>query len=163
MNAAEKRILLPLLKRVKAGETPSFRMRSAAEHLIYRFSKPASKSKKAARVRKEGKAATHRESMGHIREAVLQRAAGRCENPRCGVAFIAPVTAEMDHWLSGGGRRREKQSVETCWMLCWVCHKDRTANIPSAAWWNSAFAAHCARYGYPFQAHIEKEIPCPSP
>jgi hypothetical protein len=161
VNAAERRILLPLLKRIHKGEAPNFRMRSAAEHLIYRFSKPASKSKKAARVRKEGKAATHRDSTARIREAVMQRANGTCECG-CGSDFIdmAGLMPHFDHWLGGVGRRKVKQSIETCWAITSGCHFMRTTNNPSAEAWNGRFRLHCEKHGYPFQAHIEhKEIP----
>lgn len=153
MNVSEKRVLVPLLRRIYNGEPLTSRQRGAAEWLLHRLQKPASKSKKAARARKEGRAATHRDETGRIREAVLQRAAGVCEN--CG-ARTADV-AHLDHWLGGSGRRRPMQAVETTWLLCAMCDYSRTHNLPSAAFWNDRRMRHCASYGYPFHAHIEHE------
>jgi len=50
--------------------------------------------------------------------AVKNRANGRCE--LCG-----KLTSELQlhHVISGYGRRREHESVETCIMLCVECHR----------------------------------------
>jgi len=54
-----------------------------------------------------------------VYEAVRKRANGRCE--LCG-----KLTSELQlhHVISGYGRRREHESVETCLMLCGECHKE---------------------------------------
>jgi len=53
-----------------------------------------------------------------VYEAVRKRANGRCE--LCG-----KLTNELElhHVISGYGRRREHESVETCLMLCSECHE----------------------------------------
>lgn len=85
-----------------------------------------------------------------LRAAVLARADGNCE--ACGFAV---VFGHLDHWLSGNGRRRQSESVESCWILCLSCDLDRTANRPNAAHWNARFKAHCEKHGYPVLAHVE--------
>lgn len=83
---------------------------------------------------------------------VLTRAQFVCE---CCCAWL-PFTGEIDHWLGGSGRRRQRESIETIWLLCSSCHADRTANRPSVEHWNERFRLHCERYGYPFVPHLEK-------
>lgn len=106
----------------------------------------------------KAKRRAEREETGNIRRKVFERAAGGCE------AYTFPLgtdTAErcgeppeiLDHWLGGSGRRRPKQSVETCWALCGDCNDDRTANFPDADWWNESFRLHCQANGYPFLGH----------
>jgi hypothetical protein len=97
----------------------------------------------------------HRESTGEIRERCMRRANGCCE--ACGRRFTGSNPAQLDHWLGGIGRRRQRQSYETCWMLCATCHRGRTVHRPSVAYWNDLRAAFCERFGYPFQPHIEHQ------
>lgn len=90
-----------------------------------------------------------------VRATVLARSNGLCE------ACSAPHgnLGEVDHWESGRGRRTQRESVETVWVLglrC-GCAKDRTANWPSAAEWNARRAAHCTRYGFAFVPHAVHE------
>jgi hypothetical protein len=131
-------------------------MRSAAEHLIYRFSKPASKSKKAARVRKEGKAATHREETARIREAVFQRAGGKCE--LC--PWIPPRDAtELHHMEGGAGRRREKQAISNCVALCFGCHRD----YHNDTWeFHGRVVAWALRTGNPLPSYFQREAATPA-
>lgn len=89
------------------------------------------------------------EGVLRLRLAVAERAAGHCE--ACGREHRNQ--AEFDHWLGGNGRRRELESVETVWLLCLPCHRDRTDNRPHPGAWNEIFRAHCERYGYPFVPH----------
>jgi len=84
-------------------------------------------------------------------KAVEDRAGGRCE--ACG--FLRRDLT-LDHWEGGNGRRRQHESVETCWMLCTRCNRDRTENDPSAEFWNRIRSAHCDRYGYPYVPHLVK-------
>jgi hypothetical protein len=86
---------------------------------------------------------------------VFKRAGGQCEvcfpwADRC----KNPAT-EMDHWLGGNGRRRQKQSVETCWALCREHHGWKTVHFGGVSLWNRRFKDHCETYGYPFVAHVE--------
>jgi hypothetical protein len=154
MNASEKRILLPLLKRIHHGETPSFRMRSAAQFLLHRLGKPSKKGKKAQAARKSAKAVQHTDSTASIREAVMQRANGNCE--ACGKAW---GVATMDHWSCGTGKS-QRQTVENCWFLCGApfipgsCHYLRQRNEPSISVWNELFRIHAKRHGLPVIAHI---------
>lgn len=88
-----------------------------------------------------------------IREACVQRADGKCECG-CGRAFTPFDPAEWDHWLGGNGRRRQKESVETTWMLIRSCHQQRTRNWPSAEHWNALREAFCKKWNYAFKPHI---------
>ena len=92
------------------------------------------------------------ERLREIRIAVMKRAAGTCEALDCQQRTLE---LQLDHWLGGGGRRRQMESVETCWALCAKDHAARTCNIPSASHWNALFRAHCKKYGYPFPSHKE--------
>lgn len=142
MNASDRRRLVLLLK--------SKDVRASLKSFLAqpkRFKKPIQREREA----KEKKERLGRKgATAAIRAECLKRANGFCES---GVCF--DLWTEMDHWLGGNGRRRQKQSVETCWMLCRRCHHDRTNAVPSAAFWNGNFALHCARYGYKFEPHIE--------
>lgn len=71
------------------------------------------------------------------------RSRGCCE--ACGTSFGVGMPAELDHFW---GRVRVAQSDENCWLLCWLCHRQKTNNTPSAAHWLRAFVAHAERYGF---------------
>lgn len=113
-----------------------------------KFAKPVSRRSEKSRKKKQGTA-----ELREIRATVMRRADGGCEACHIGAKL------EMDHWLGGAGRRREKQSAATCWALCagpLGCHRMRTENRPNAAWWNERFREHCTRHGFEFSPHIEK-------
>jgi hypothetical protein len=104
---------------------------------------------------KQEKAAAHQEQTGEIRAFCLQRAAGVCE---CGCGRRLDLWgAELDHWLNGIGRRRQKQSIENCWFLTLKCHAARQRLSPSTSAWNARFAVHARKYGYPVVGHIEHQ------
>jgi hypothetical protein len=68
----------------------------------------------------------------------------------------------LDHWLNGNGRKKQKESVFTCWMLTPWCHKLRQEYIPDAADWNEKFKTFCQRNGgaakgYVFEPHVEHQ------
>lgn len=111
---------------------------------------PVKPMKKARLAKQKQKRLTKKEETARIRGACAARAQGFCENHDC-----LGYPEEMDHWLGGNGRRRQQQSIATCWMLCSACHRDKTRGVPSAAEWNRRFAAHCLRHIYPFTPHIE--------
>lgn len=112
----------------------------------------------------ESKRQTTARTTAAVRDAVFERAAGRCEAferfligrqmvwRRCSRSPIV-----MDHWLGGSGRRKPMESVETCWALCGLCNTDRTANDPNAAYWNIARAMHDQVHGYEHHPHIEHQ------
>ena len=118
-----------------------------------RTKRPKVESKK----RKEEKSRARRGSIAEIRAAVWERSGGRCENiGECLFLFESnPWDGELDHWMGGSGRRRSEQSMKNCWRLCWGCHRARTTNMPSVAYWNDRWKAHCERYGYAFAPHVE--------
>lgn len=103
-----------------------------------------------AEERREEKRRAHAESTSGIRAACAARAANRCE--LCGM--LQGSSLEMDHVLGGSGRRRERQSMETCWMLCRYCHQYKTSH-PAGENWRAAFRVHCAKYGYPVPKELE--------
>lgn len=104
-----------------------------------------------ARKRREAKKKTHREEIGAIREAVLQRAKGVCEacNNTCG-------DLEVDHFF-GGSRRRSLQSETTCWALCPGCHREKTRNVPNASHWLTIFTIHASGYRYERAATLARQ------
>ena len=91
------------------------------------------------------------EKMAQIRAAVEKRSRGLCE--ACHGAFLQ--RGALDHWLGGTGRRRQMESIETCWLLCWSCNHMRTHNSPTSESWNRIFEAHCKAHGYRFTPHVE--------
>ena len=106
-----------------------------------------------------------RERMGEIHRQVWERANGQCEawiptlsaseNPR---GDRCPLMGRVvDHWEGGVGRRRLRESVATCWLLCESHDRGRTANYPSAMWWNLSRELHCNLRGLPFVPHIVNE------
>jgi hypothetical protein len=117
MNAKIKRVLLPLLRDVKAGKQPTFRARSAAQWLLFQIQKPPKRGLKPARERREKKAAAHRLETALLRAEVFTRGAWNCEFCRTAEA------TEMHHLEGGIGRRRQMQSVENCVALCAKCHR----------------------------------------
>jgi hypothetical protein len=101
------------------------------------------KSVRASAARRVVRQATKKEMRAEIRTALEARANGSCE--ACGMSerFSGPL--EWDHMF---GRVRVRESERSGWMLCHTCHRDKTANRPSAATWLEAFVGHCERYGY---------------
>jgi hypothetical protein len=128
----------------------------AARLLPYFTERRKNEKQKATQKRKLQGALAARAGIAEIRAAVMVRAGGQCEGclKRWGWSWT------LDHFLGGAGRRKEKESIETCWALCGVptgpgCHGKRTRNEPSAAHWNDRFREHCERYGYPVVQHVE--------
>jgi 5-methylcytosine-specific restriction endonuclease McrA len=113
---------------------------------ILRGAKPLRRSVKKARKEKTAKRATKKEKTATVRQAVVLRADNCCEwCSRPGTDFEA---LELDHFE---GRARS-ETLESCWLLCRGCHRQKTNNAPSAAWWLEAFRMHCERNGYAAQA-----------
>jgi 5-methylcytosine-specific restriction endonuclease McrA len=100
----------------------------------------------------------HRQSTNEIRTAVMQRAQGRCEG--CG-RVCSVFDLQMDHFFGGSGRRRQQQSVETCWALGRLCcHPDKTDNKPNAAHWRAKWREHCRTHGYSAEVpSLRKAVP----
>jgi len=117
------------------------------------YLKPKVKHPFKGKGRKEEKArrrARFAEETRRIREAVWRRS-GRCE--ACGYT-TGDSYDQLDHVLGGSGRRRQRQSVETCWRLCWYCHRKKTENEPTRKWWAARFITHCEKYGYPIPREV---------
>lgn len=102
----------------------------------------AERRKRAQAARVQAAAAT-----GDVYRAVAERAGDFCECG-CGQRFsprgILTGQPEMDHFL---GRARA-ESLESCWLLRWDCHRTKTLNRPSRAYWLRVFLKHCQRHGY---------------
>ncbi len=88
-----------------------------------------------------------------LRAAVKDRAECRCE--ACG-RWLGDG-GEIDHFW---GRAKVKESVENCWLLCGAdtldwrpCHRQKTDNHPSAAYWVLVFQGHCNIYHYEAEQH----------
>lgn len=84
-----------------------------------------------------------RKQTSEIREKVMARAGWACE--ACEQPVILPL--EMDHFF-GGSLRRVMEAVETCWGLCRRCHRNKTDNLPSRAYWLERFIEHTRKFGY---------------
>lgn len=107
------------------------------------------KSVQASRKRRETKGLTKKEETAAIREAVMKRAGGQCENCLAHEGPAAPL--ELDHMF---GRVRVKQSERNCWALCRPCHRGKTNNAPTAWFWLRVFAAHAFSHGYAAEARM---------
>lgn len=123
---------------------------------------------KTTRQLKRARASAHKESTSSIRPAVFERAGDRCEAWHPGKSEGSWHRCEKkatiwDHWMSGTGRRRQKQAVETTWALCDSCNFARTEKIPNIEWWNESHRVHCELYGYLFEPHIEHSPVSPRP
>ena len=122
---------------------------AASAHQGLAFPKPQKRERKASKREARSQASTAR---ARLRIRAIERAKGRCENPSCR-ADLHTNGAIMDHWLGGIGRRVQQERLETVWMLCLRCNKDRTDNSPSATYWNMRFSIHCRAHGYSFTPH----------
>lgn len=146
MNASDRRALKLLTQSKGDVRASLLSFLSKPKH----YKKPIQKAREA----KEQKERLSRMgATAAIREACVRRAAGLCE--ACWTPFAVANPAEMDHWLGGNGRRRQKQAIENCWMLHMTCHQRRQRGQPDAEYWNRRFHQHAAYYGYPFTPHIE--------
>ena len=101
-----------------------------------------SEAKRKARKRRLQAKSERREEVSAVREAVMLRAGGRCEN--CGSTPATPL--QLAH-IHGGAYRRAEESVLGCVAMCWVCHKNQTNNEPSAAYWLKRFIEIAQRNG----------------
>jgi len=137
--AISKRACRDLLAHVRsvtryAGNVATNLLRAQAELERAVERKAPSPSKKARESKREAK----RDRTAAVRELVMHRARGQCE-------FCTATSAalELDHFA---GRARS-ESVESCWALCFSCHRAKTNNAPSAAYWLERFISHCERLG----------------
>lgn len=115
----------------------------------YRKSIGAEPTRKAAKATKK---ATKKTETAAIREAVMRRADGFCED--CGLAGSDGNPLTLDHFF---GRVRQKQSEANCWALCLRCHRAKTEYRPDAASWFRAFIVHCVRRGFTAQARLAQD------
>lgn len=93
-----------------------------------------------SRREREGKREAKRDDRAIVRALVANRALGYCEACR---TFHGDAL-QMDHFW---GRARE-ESVQSCWMLCAECHRDKTENRPSRGAWLGGFSLHCEAMNY---------------
>jgi 5-methylcytosine-specific restriction endonuclease McrA len=96
----------------------------------------------AAKVRR-AKKATKRDAFAAIRGAVVKRADGNCE--ACFRSLSELDRGEADHFW---GRVRTPTTCQNVWLLCFSCHREKTANKPSPDFWLASFEQHVSRYGY---------------
>jgi 5-methylcytosine-specific restriction endonuclease McrA len=83
-----------------------------------------------------------------VREQVMKRADDTCES--CGMGALH---LEMDHFF-GGSLKRILERLETCWVLCRMCHHLKTNNSPDRAHWLKRFIEHATRHDYAAEADI---------
>jgi 5-methylcytosine-specific restriction endonuclease McrA len=62
----------------------------------------------------------YRTELQRIRGELCDISKGLCE--RCGL-WVEPGCGHVHHTISGSGKRRQQQSVETCAFLCPSCHR----------------------------------------
>lgn len=115
---------------------------------------PVKRSVVASRVRKTAKRATKKERTTAVWDAVMGRAAGRCEC--CARVFTDFNVRTLDHFF---GKKHVKESVSNCWALGWTCcHRDKTDNRPTRRAWQEYFVRHARKYGYRKEAaEVERE------
>lgn len=79
-----------------------------------------------------------------VREAVMERAANRCEC--CGRPMFDTLKdrATLDHAF--GRPPRAPEDVEHCWALRAECHELKTASVPSKGVWLLRFLGHCRKH-----------------
>jgi hypothetical protein len=113
--------------------------RSRSNARARRVSVKKAPGRKAARMDRED-AIAHRSA---VRAMVAARSGGKCEacNANAG---------ESLHWDHFWGRARE-ESVESTWMLCPRCDREKTDNYPTRAYWIGLFRQHCQGHGYGIQ------------
>ena len=140
-----------------AGELDSASLRAFDE--LGRALRPSPKKRLAkAKNRKEklSDRRAHNAETAEIRAAVVERCRtndGLCE---CGcgrqVLFGAEDVGHLDHVE---GRVRIPQSVESTWLLHYVCDARRTVNDGGAESWLQKFLNHCQRNGLTGRAACE--------
>lgn len=84
-----------------------------------------------------------RRSTSKLWDRLMERSGGRCECG-CGQRFDSSLEGRptMDHWR---GRARAPENEETCWLLRWGCHDQKTRWRPSRTWWTAQWVKHRAR------------------
>jgi 5-methylcytosine-specific restriction endonuclease McrA len=103
--------------------------------------RPGLKKAKATREKKKREKAKDTKSI--VAECAV-RSPDVCECG-CGVVFTPAAHAQLDHFF---GRVRAKQSAQNCWRLRPECHRAKTNNQPSAAYWLQKFVKHAEKHGY---------------
>jgi 5-methylcytosine-specific restriction endonuclease McrA len=142
LSLKSAKVLLGLLSSVSANlQSPSDRRVIAELESAVVPHRP--KPLRAERLKKKrAKRVSKREKRAEVREAVMNRSVGLCE--ACVKDLTLTDPGELDHFF---GKARA-ESVESCWLLCRACHRAKTDNNPSAAWWLDRFDAHARFYGY---------------
>jgi 5-methylcytosine-specific restriction endonuclease McrA len=152
MTASERKALEPFLREVATGPVRSTAVQAAA--LLKRLGGGRKPVRPMVRQRREVEGRV-RESRKLQRQAVraecVKRAGGKCEN--CCARFVGGPL-EMDHFHG----RAVSETVETCWLLCRECHRQKTENNPNRQAWDDWFRKHCEKHGYPFRARLTKTL-----
>jgi 5-methylcytosine-specific restriction endonuclease McrA len=102
---------------------------------------------KAKRAVKASRRASKAEETAEIYGAVRLRAAGRCE--ACDLPFSTFNPGEMDHFF---GRGKVPQAISNCWLICHLCHSQKTLSLPDATKWLDRFETHARFYRYVAEA-----------
>lgn len=139
------------LKAAKAllDNGPKLRALAEVSETVEKHERSTSRRATASRP-SEAARATKREETAAIRSACVIRSGGKCEV--CGT-IGGHHRLELDHFF---GRGKVPQSTRNCWMLCELCHHQKTNNKPTAAVWLTHFIAHAEKYGYAKEAATAK-------
>jgi hypothetical protein len=140
MRSVSPKILREILAYLYDQDLASNRWVPALERAL-----GSSRANVGNRKRRETKKAARRQKVATLRERVWERSKGRCENCGLNLGHALSFGGQMDHMLGGSGRRMTAESIYSCWRICAPCHRDRTDNAPSSAFWFDRMQAHLDR------------------
>jgi 5-methylcytosine-specific restriction endonuclease McrA len=152
VNTQDTRVVKDAIAELRKGDVAPALARLERLLPVKRGPRPLP-GRSTAREDRAARQQARREEMSALRAEAEKRADGRCE---CGCGAPLLLVGQLDHMLSGSGRRREQQSPQNTWMLTPGCHDAKTRNAPSAAYWWARFDAHCERNGLPLLGRRER-------
>lgn len=146
MKALSRRTLLETRDVLVAAEDHGINIGGLVEAIdaVLRPSPKKKAAKKANTWLKKAKRLTKNAETSEKYRQVEARADGRCECG-CGLVFTSMHPPELDHFW---GRGKGPQSASNTWMLTSLCHKAKTSNRPSAAYWLRLFIHHATKHNY---------------
>lgn len=141
-----RRLADELLEYASRGEVPPPAVQERAAHERARKMRARSERSRRSRGRRKDEAAEkaeRRQRIGDIRQDVMIREGGCCA---CCGWDASNNCGEIHHIVSGVGRRRQKEDVLTCVLLCRQCHRFVTGGDESTL---RVLATYCIRHSMP--------------